>query len=144
MSNLATEALHTPFSSLPGQTKLTLLHTQKLAYIYVCQSSPKQVAHNRESQENQYRLVARAESLGWAAERIRVIDADQARSASTSQHRHGFKEMVAEVSMGRVGIIFGGEVSRLARNNSDWYQLLDLAALFGTLIADNEGIYDSR
>ncbi len=142
MNTLQAESLQTQFNTLPGQTKLTVQHRQKLAYIYVRQSSLKQVEHNRESQENQYHLADRAEKLGWATERIRVIDADQAHSAATSQHRSGFKELVAEVSMGRVGIIFGWEVSRLARNNSDWYQLLDLAALFDTLIADNEGIYD--
>ncbi|NWJ45709.1 MAG: recombinase family protein [Chloroflexi bacterium] len=127
-----------------GQSKLTLQHCQRLAYVYVRQSTAKQVERNRESQENQYHLVERAKMLGWSTERIRIIDMDQAQTASSSSHRAGFKDLVAEVSLGLVGIIFGWEVSRLARNNSDWYHLLDLAALFKTLIADNDGIYDPR
>lgn len=125
-----------------GQVKLTAQHFQRLAYVYVRQSTAKQVERNRESQENQYHLVERAKTLGWPTDRIRIIDMDQAHSAASSIHRAGFKDLVAEVSLGLVGIIFGWEVSRLARNNSDWYHLLDLAALFKTLIADNDGIYD--
>ena len=130
--------------SLGKQHKITEYHLQRLAYVYVRQSSPQQVLHNRESQINQYQLVQRAEKLGWKQKRIRVIDADQGISARESESRNGFKELVAEVSLGHVGIIFGYEVSRLARNNGDWYHLLDLAAVFGTLIADNDGVYDPR
>ena len=126
------------------QHKVTEYHLERLAYIYIRQSTPKQVLHNRESQFNQYQLVQRAEKLGWKHERIHVIDADQGISARDSESRNGFKELVAEVSLGHVGIIFGYEVSRLARNNGDWYHLLDLAAVFGTLIADNDGVYDPR
>src|SRR5215210_8320326 len=129
---------------IPGSSKLTPRHFQRLAFIYVRQSSPKQVERNLESQALQYQLVQRAEALGWSKERIRVIDADQGISGKESTYRNGFKELVAEVSLGHVGIIFGTEVSRLARNNSDWYHLLDLAAVFGTLIADNDGIYDPQ
>jgi DNA invertase Pin-like site-specific DNA recombinase len=127
-----------------GFTKIRADHLQRLAYIYIRQSTLKQVEHNRESQLNQYQLVQRAVALGWSAERVRVIDADQGLSGQGSDYRTGFKELVAEVSLGHVGIIFGYEVSRLARNNSDWYHLLDLAAMFGTLIADNDGLYDPR
>jgi DNA invertase Pin-like site-specific DNA recombinase len=127
-----------------GQYKVRAEHLQRLAYIYIRQSTLKQVEHNRESQVNQYQLVQRAEALGWSRGRIRVIDTDQGLSGQGSEYRSGFKELVAEVSLGHVGIIFGYEVSRLARNNSDWYHLLDLAAVFGTLIADNDGIYDPR
>lgn len=141
---LQTELLQPQSVPLAGQTKLTLQHRQKLACIYVRQSTLKQVEHNRESQDNQYQLVQKAEILGWPPERIHVIDADLGLSGKSSTHRNGFKELVAEVSMGHVGIIFGYEVSRLARNNSDWYQLLDLASVFGTLIADSDGIYDPR
>ena len=130
--------------TLSGQHKLTALHRQQLACIYIRQSSFQQVMRNRESQINQYDLVARAKALGWDTDRIRVIDADLGLSAQSSDYRTGFKELVAEVSLGHVGIIFGTEVSRLARNNRDWYHLLDLAALFGTLIADLDGIYDQR
>lgn len=127
-----------------GQSKLTKDHWKRLACVYVRQSTLKQVERNRESQFNQYQLVERAELLGWARERIRVIDADLGLSGQHTEHRSGFKELVAEVSLGHVGIIFGYEVSRLARNNGDWYHLLDLAAMFGTLIADTDGIYDPR
>jgi DNA invertase Pin-like site-specific DNA recombinase len=125
-----------------GQHKITISHWQRRAYIYVRQSSLKQVRHNRESQANQYRLAHRAAALGWPEGQITIIDQDQGRSGRDSEGRDGFKELVGEVSLGRVGIIFGYEVSRLARNNRDWYHLLDLAALFDTLIADEDGIYD--
>jgi DNA invertase Pin-like site-specific DNA recombinase len=127
-----------------GQHKIRPSHWQRRAYIYVRQSSLKQVRHNRESQANQYRLAQRAADLGWPAEQITVIDQDQGRSGRESAGRAGFKELVGAVSLGRVGIIFGSEVSRLARNNRDWYHLLDLAAMFETLIADEDGIYDPR
>jgi DNA invertase Pin-like site-specific DNA recombinase len=124
--------------------KITPAHQARLAYIYVRQSSLKQVAHNRESQDYQYRLQQRALALGWTLDHIRVIDSDLGRSGSEATARTGFQEVVAEVSLGHVGIVFGYEVSRLARNNRDWYLLLDLAAVFGTLIADNDGVYDPR
>jgi len=127
-----------------GQHKITPDHLQRLAYIYIRQSSIKQVKQNRGSQAYQYNLSEQAQGLGWTQARIRVIDADQGQSGRQSQGRDGFKEMVAEVSLGHVGIIFGSEVSRLARNNADWYHLMDLAAVFGTLLADGDGIYDLR
>jgi DNA invertase Pin-like site-specific DNA recombinase len=127
-----------------GQRKITPQHLERLACIYIRQSSPGQVLHNKESQVNQRQLGQRAELLGWPRERIRIIDSDLGLSGKESACRKGFKELVAEVSLGHVGIIFGYEVSRLARNNSDWYHLLDRAALYGTLIADYDGIYDPR
>jgi DNA invertase Pin-like site-specific DNA recombinase len=126
------------------QPKVTTTHLELLAYIYIRQSSPGQVKHNVESQTYQRRMAERAESLGWHKEQIRVIDSDQATTARYSDHRDGYKEMVAEISLGRVGIIFGYEVGRVSRNNSDWYALLDVAAMFGTLIADADGVYDPR
>ena len=134
-------------TSLPafaGQLKITPVHLELQAIIYVRQSSPKQVRQNQESQFNQRALVERVQVLGWHRERIVVLDADLGQSAREAEGRLDFKALVAEVALGHVGIIFGWEVSRLARNNSDWYHLLDLAALFGTLIADVEGIYDPR
>jgi DNA invertase Pin-like site-specific DNA recombinase len=125
-------------------SKITSQHLERLAYIYVRQSTAKQVEHNRESQVYQYRLSQRAQALGWRADRTHIIDADLGLSAKDSQHRDGFQDLIAKVSLGQVGIIFGYEVSRLARNNREWYQLLDLAAVFGTLIADADGIYDPR
>jgi DNA invertase Pin-like site-specific DNA recombinase len=109
--------------------KITATHLDRLAYLYIRQSTPKQVEHNRESQAYQYQLTQRAEQLGWRPDRIRILDGDLGLSANSSEHRDGFQELVAEVSLGHVGIIFGYEVSRLARNNRDWYHLLDLAAL---------------
>lgn len=129
---------------LTPPSKIMASHLARLAYIYVRQSSPKQVERNRESQVYQYQMSERARALGWNTERTRVIDSDLGLSAKTSDHRDGFKALVAEVSLGHVGIIFGYEVSRLARNNADWYHLLDLAAVFGTLIADSDGVYDTR
>lgn len=127
-----------------GHHKIQPSHLQRLAYIYIRQSSMKQVLQHRESQFNQRQLVEQALALGWPADRIHVIDADQGQSGKGSSYRQGFQELVSEVSLGHVGIIFGYEVSRLARNNSDWYHLLDLAAVFGTLIADSDGLYDLR
>jgi len=133
-----------PMLLIGGRTKIRAEHLRRLACVYVRQSSMKQVERNRESQANQYRLVQRAEALGWSRERIRVLDADLGLSAQSSEHRSGFKALGAEVSLGHVGIIFGYEVSRLARNNSDWYHLLDLGAVFGTLIADEGGRITER
>src|SRR5688572_20465574 len=116
--------------------KITTAHQERLAYIYVRQSSAKQVAQNRESQDYQYRLQQRAIALGWPADRVRIIDSDLGRSGREASARSGFQAVVADISLGQVGIVFGYEVSRLARNNRDWYLLLDLAAVFGTLIAD--------
>lgn len=127
-----------------GQYKITEDHLKRLVYIYVRQSTLKQVERNKESQVYQYRLIQRAEALGWNRDRIRVIDVDLGLSGKGSEYREGFQELVTAISLGHVGILFGYEVSRLARNNRDWYHLLDLAAVFGTLIADCDGIYDPR
>jgi DNA invertase Pin-like site-specific DNA recombinase len=124
--------------------KILSSHLERWACVYVRQSTARQVRQNQESQVNQYLLIQRAEAFGWPQPRIRVIDSDLGLSGQTSAGRAGFQELVAEVSLGQVGIIFGYEVSRLARNNSDWYHLLDLAAVFGTLIADTDGVYDPR
>ncbi len=122
--------------------KITAWHRERRAYVYVRQSTAKQVRENRESQQNQYALVGRAQLLGWIPERVHVIDADQARSGLDSD-RAGFQELAAEVSLGRVGLVLVYEASRLARN-ADWYVLLDLAGFVGTLLADTDGVYDPR
>lgn len=129
---------------LSGQQKITSHHLERLACVYIRQSSREQVLRHQGSQINQYQLVQRAAALGWAVDRIQVIDTDLGQSARESASRSGFKELVAEVSLGHVGLILGYEVSRLARNNADWYTLLDLAAVFHTLIADTDGVYDPR
>ena len=124
-------------------TKITAQHRERRAYVYIRQSEPKQVRRNRGSQYNQYALVEHAVSLGWIPQRVQVIDEDLGHS-SQEPDRHGFAELVSEVSLGRVGLVLAYEASRLARSNADWYRLLDLAALVGTLIADADGIYDPR
>ncbi len=128
---------------LTAAEKITPGHRERLAYIYVRQSTVRQVQHHRESQVNQYALVERAGTLGWSPERIRVIDADLGQSGQDGG-RAGFRELVAEVSLGHAGIVLAYEASRLARNNADWYTLLDLATVAGALIADAEGVYDPR
>jgi DNA invertase Pin-like site-specific DNA recombinase len=127
-----------------SQVKITPRHLERKAVVYIRQSSPKQVREHLDSQLTQRTLVGRAQNLGWHPERIDVFDGDLGQSAAGSQERSDFKALAAEVALGHVGIVFGWQVSRLARNNADWYQLLDLAALFGTLIGDTDGVYDPR
>ena len=122
--------------------KIRAFHRERLAVVYVRQSTVQQVLDHQESTRLQYGLVSRAQVLGWAAERILVIDEDLGKSGASAQGRAGFQRLVSEVSLDHVGIIFGVEMSRLARSNKDWHQLLELCALFHTLIADLDGIYD--
>ena len=117
---------------------------RRRAFIYVRQSSPTPVERNRESTQRQYALVDRAHGLGWSSERVEVIDEDLGRSAASSGTRTGFTRLTAEVALGQAGIVLGLEASRLARNNADWYRLLDLCTLTDTLIGDEDGIYDPR
>jgi DNA invertase Pin-like site-specific DNA recombinase len=124
--------------------KITPLHLERKAVIYIRQSSPKQVREHLDSQLTQRTLGERAQSLGWHPDRIEVFDGDLGQSATGVQERDDFKALAAEVALGHVGIVFGWQVSRLARNNAEWYQLLDLAALLGTLIGDTDGVYDPR
>jgi DNA invertase Pin-like site-specific DNA recombinase/predicted DNA-binding transcriptional regulator AlpA len=116
-------------------------HTQRTAVVYIRQSSPSQVEYNRESTARQYALVEKACALGWANEQVIVIDEDLGLSGSGSAKRSGFARLTAEVALGHVGIVLGLEVSRLARNNADWYRLLDLCGMTDTLIGDSDGIY---
>jgi DNA invertase Pin-like site-specific DNA recombinase len=122
-------------------SKIGPVHLGRDAYVYVRQSTLTQLREHTESLIRQYELRERAVALGWDAHQVRVIDADLGRSGAEVTAREGFKDLVADVGLGRVGIIFGIEVSRLARNNADWYQLLDLCALTDTLIADADGVY---
>jgi DNA invertase Pin-like site-specific DNA recombinase len=114
---------------------------RRLAVVYIRQSSPGQVANNVESRELQYEFVERGVSLGWSRERVVIIDEDQGRRGSESANRGGFQHLVAEVGLGHVGLVLGIEVSRLARRNADWYNLMDLCAVTDTLIADGDGVY---
>ncbi|MDD5206260.1 MAG: recombinase family protein [Desulfobacterales bacterium] len=127
---------------MPRDSKITPSHLQRNAYIYIRQSTDHQVRENIESQQRQYELVDIARQHHWADDSIVVIDDDLGRSASSTTGRNGFAKLVSDVALGKAGIIFGLEVSRLARNNRDWYQLLDLCSISGTLIADADGIYD--
>ena len=122
-------------------TKINTTHLSRRAYVYLRQSSPAQVEHNRESTARQYALVAKAAELGWPAQQVLVIDEDLGVSGSGIIERTGFARLTAEVALGHVGIVLGLEVSRLARNNADWYRLLDLCGLTDTLIGDADGIY---
>ena len=117
-------------------------HLKRDAYLYVRQSTLQQVFENTESTERQYALRHRAVALGWPMERIVVIDCDLGQSGASYEDREGFQRLVAEVGMGQAGIVLGLEVSRLARNSSDWHRLLEICALSDTLILDEDGLYD--
>lgn len=121
--------------------KIAARHLTRNAYLYVRQSSMRQVFENTESTERQYALQQRALELGWPLEQIVVIDSDLGRSGA-ERDRAGFQQMVAEVSLGKAGIVMGLEVSRLARNSTDWHRLLEICALSDTLILDEDGVYD--
>jgi DNA invertase Pin-like site-specific DNA recombinase len=122
--------------------KIRADHLKRDAFLYVRQSSLRQVFENTESSKRQYGLRERAVALGWPIERIHTIDSDLGISGSSASNRDGFQQLVSQVALGRAGIVLGLEVSRLARNNADWHRLLELAALAQTLILDEDGIYD--
>jgi DNA invertase Pin-like site-specific DNA recombinase len=123
-------------------SKVTTRHQERLAVVYVRQSTVQQTIRHQESTRLQYGLVERALSLGWSRERVLVIDDDLGRSGATAVGRPGFQRLVAEVGLDHVGLILGVEMSRLARSCRDWHQLLEVCAVFGTLICDLDGIYD--
>lgn len=122
--------------------KVTARHLKRSAYLYIRQSTLRQVFENTESTERQYALRQRAVALGWPHEQIIVIDCDQGQSGASTEGRDGFQRLVGDVGMGRAGIVMGLEVSRLARNSSDWHRLLEICALSDTLILDEDGVYD--
>ncbi len=122
--------------------KVTAGHLQRTAFLYVRQSTLRQVMHNTESTQRQYALRQRAIALGWPVEQIVVIDTDQGQSGASAADREGFQRLVVEVGLGKAGIVLGLEVSRLARNNADWHRLLEICGLSGTLICDEDGLYD--
>lgn len=117
-------------------------HLERAAYLYIRQSSMRQVLENIESTKRQYALRGRATALGWREDQIIVIDNDQGESGASAAWREGFQRLVSEVGLGRAGIVMGLEVSRLARNNADWHRLLEICALTDTLILDEDGVYD--
>jgi DNA invertase Pin-like site-specific DNA recombinase len=126
---------------MTDKSKIAASHLARQAIVYLRQSSPTQVEHNRESTDRQYALAVRARELGWSDDRIVIIDEDLGLSGSGTTVRSGFARLTAEVALGHVGIVLGLEVSRLARNNADWHRLIDLAGLSDTLIGDADGIY---
>lgn len=129
-------------STSGSSRKIQRYHQERLAIVYVRQSSPQQVLDNRESTARQYALVDQAVQLGWLPHQVEVIDDDQATSGSTAEGRHGFHRLLAEVGLDHVGLILGIELSRLARSNKDWHQLIELCGIFRTLLADQDGLYD--
>ena len=125
-----------------ADTKVTADHLRRDAYLYVRQSTMRQVVENTESTQRQYALRQRAVALGWPPDRVVVIDSDLGRSGASGTDRTGFQQLVAEVGLGHAGIVLGLEVSRLARSSTDWHRLLEICALTDTLILDEDGIYD--
>jgi DNA invertase Pin-like site-specific DNA recombinase len=124
------------------ELKVTPSHLERHAYLYIRQSTPRQVLENTESTQRQYALRSRAIAHGWPQERIHVIDCDLGKSASQAFGRDGFQQLVSEVALGKAGVVLGLEVSRLARNSADWHRLIELCSLAGTLILDEDGLYD--
>jgi DNA invertase Pin-like site-specific DNA recombinase/uncharacterized protein YndB with AHSA1/START domain len=122
-------------------SKIKPSHTQRAAFVYIRQSTPGQVEHNRESTARQYALADRACQLGWPMEQVVIVDDDLGLSGSGIDKRSGFARLTSEVALAHVGIVLGLEVSRLARNNADWYRLLELCGVTDTLIGDNDGVY---
>jgi DNA invertase Pin-like site-specific DNA recombinase len=127
---------------IESNAKVQARHVSRMAYLYVRQSTLRQVFENTESTHRQYALQQRAIALGWPREQIVVIDCDLGRSGASAADREGFQRLVTEVGLGRAGIVMGLEVSRLARNSIDWHRLLEICALADTLILDEDGVYD--
>jgi len=142
MSNCLSPARSAARALLNGKVQVT--HLRRLAVVYVRQSTLQQVEHHRESTRRQYALTERAVELGWSPPQVVVIDEDQGRSGASAEGRPGFQRLVGEVGLDHVGIVLGLEISRLARSSRDWYQLLEICGLFGTLIGDADGIYDPQ
>ena len=128
--------------AVEAHQKVNADHLKRNAYLYIRQSTLRQVIENTESTKRQYDLRQHAVALGWPVERIVVIDSDLGQSAASAVDREGFQRLVAEVGMGKAGIVLGLEVSRLARNSTDWHRLLEICALTDTLILDEDGVYD--
>ena len=128
--------------STESDRKVRREHLCRDAFIYVRQSSPSQILNNTESTARQYALRDRAVAIGWPIERVHTIDDDQGRTAASFAQRDGFESLLSEVAVGHAGILLGLEVPRLARNNAAWQRLLQVCALTGCLVGDEDGIYD--
>src|SRR5262249_46607863 len=134
----------TPQSRPFRSAKIQECHLDRLAVVYIRQSSPQQILDHREWREQQYALTDNAVTLGWPRQRGLVIDDDQGHSGRSPHDRHGYHRLLAEVTMNHVGLVLGLEMSRLARSNKDWHHLLEVCAVFGSLLADQDGVYDPR
>lgn len=141
---LTAESPSTPDNRIVANGKITPAHWERLAIVYIRQSTTHQILENRESSARQYGLTAHAQALGWPAQRVLVIDEDQGQSGQRADNHAGFQRLLAEVTMDHVGLVLSLEMSRLARNSSDWHRLFELCAIFGVLLADQEGIYDAN
>jgi DNA invertase Pin-like site-specific DNA recombinase len=126
-----------------SSAKVQSWHRDRWAFVDVRQSSPQQVLEHRESRWRQYALVDYAIALGWPADRVQVIDEDQGHSGRVAENRAGFQRLLAEVAIDHGGIVLGLEMSRLARSDQDWHHLLEVCGIFGTLVADQDGVYNS-
>src|SRR3954452_4569253 len=129
---------------MPTDPKIRTDHLRRQAVVYVRQSTPHQVRGNRESTVRQYALVDRARALGWPASAIQTIDEDQGRSGAHSDHRDGFKRLMAEIGAGQVGVVLALEASRLSRSSVDWHRLVEICVVTKTLLADESAVYDPR
>ena len=125
-------------------SKIRDRHWQRLAIVYIRQSSPHQVLENRESRERQYALAQVAQQFGWPADRVLVMDEDQGTSGKASENCNGFQRLLTEVALDHVGLMLGLELSRLARSCKDWHHLVEVCAVFDTLLYDQDGIYDAN
>src|SRR4051794_14094230 len=125
-----------------GGSKITAEHLKRQAFVYVRQSTAQQVLNNRESAGRQYALKERAVLLGWAADQVVIVDDDQAKSGRSAAQRSGFAFLLGQVANDQTGIILGLEMSRLTRSCKDWHHLLESCAIFDTLLADHDGVYD--
>ncbi len=132
-----------PSPAFRPSSKIHERHQERLAIVYIRQSSPQQVQENRESRERQYALAKFAQQLGWSADRVVIIDEDQGVSGKSAANRSGFQRLLAEVSLNHVGLVLALELSRLSRSTKDWHHLVDVCAVFNTLLGDQDGVYDA-
>jgi DNA invertase Pin-like site-specific DNA recombinase len=129
---------------MPTDTKIRTDHLRRQAVVYVRQSTPRQVRDNCESTARQYALTDRARALGWPAAAVQTIDEDQGRSGARSDHRDGFKKLLAEIGAGQVELVLALEASRLACSSVDWHRLVEICGITKTLLADESAVYDPR
>jgi DNA invertase Pin-like site-specific DNA recombinase len=141
VSSKATQSAMT--FGLMSASKIRDRHLDRLAMVYVRQSTPQQVLENRESRERQYALAQFAQRLGWPEERVVIVDEDQGHSGKFADNRSGFQRLMTEVSLNHVGIVLGLELSRLSRSNTEWHHLIDVCGIFQTLLCDQDGVYDA-